>query len=591
MERMEPTGPEGQEGFFDLVSLSALASNIPVQTTLEAGIPLSEVTFCIVDLETTGGSPSTSRITEIGAVKYRGGELLGTFEALVNPGVPIPPFITQLTGIRDRDVREQPPIEAIMPAWLEFARDTVFVAHNAPFDYGFISAELLRLNYPPIEGPAVCTARLARRVVWPDVPNVKLATLSQYFRTAVKPTHRALDDAKTCAEVLHALLDLGGRLGILTLGDLHNAVRARGRANFHKISLSDDLPTSPGVYLFRGDKDQVLYVGKSTNIRQRVKTYFYGDGRKKVEDLLREVVRVEAIPCSNELEALVTESRLICRYEPKYNRRGKTWRKYAYLKIDTNEAWPRIKVIYEATASPGVDFIGPFRSSKQARLTKEALEEAFPIRRCTRSMGKTTRFAPCALADMGRCLAPCDERTDRETYLEAISDLRRSLATPDALLERLESRMDMLATAERFEEAALARDRLRSLADALTRERANDWLLSAPSLVLRTADGSRLAFHHGALAVGSDPDSSPMSRPCPRDRTDELAEVRRWLATHPITLEAASESSVLAEPVAGGAALARVLSSLKRADRAVEEARWASPRELDQQIRDVVAAR
>src|SRR4029078_11850836 len=129
----------------------------------------------------------------------------------------------------------------------------------------------------PIEGPAVCTARLARRVVWTDVPNVKLATLSQYFRTAAKPTHRALDDAMTCAEVLHALLNLGGRLGIRTLGDLHNAVRAKGRPNYHKIALTDELPATAGVYLFRGADEQVLYVGKSTNVRQRVKTYFYGD--------------------------------------------------------------------------------------------------------------------------------------------------------------------------------------------------------------------------------------------------------------------------------------------------------------------------
>lgn len=582
------------------MSIEALLSDREVQTTLDAGVPLSEVTFCIVDLETTGGSPATSRITEIGAVKYRGGELLGTFEALVNPGVAIPPFITHLTGITNYDVAGQPPIEAIMPAWLEFSRDTVFVAHSAQFDYGFLNAELLRLDYPPIEGPAVCTARLARRVVWPDVPNVKLATLSQYFHTAAKPTHRALDDAKTCAEVLHALFDLSGRLGILTLGDLHNAVRARGQPNFHKIAMTDDLPKSAGVYLFRGSDDSILYVGKSTNIRQRVKTYFYGDGRKKVQDLLGEVERVEAIPCANELEALVTEARLICRHEPKYNRRGKTWRRYAYLKFDTTEAWPRIKVVYDAKAADGVDYIGPFRSSKQARLCKEALEDVFPVRRCTRSMGTSTRFAACALADMGRCLSPCDGRTDQQTYRAAFDALRDAFAHPLALLETLETRMDRLAADERFEEAALARDRLRAIADAISHERMNAWLLATPSLVLGTADGTHLVFHHGALAVGTDPDPSPIIRPCPRDRADELAEVRRWLLKHPATIDPASTlqdsarqdipAPPIAEPVDGGAELARILASLKRADRSVEEERWATPRQMDERVAAAVAA-
>ncbi len=101
----------------------------------------------------------------------------------------------------------------MLPAFLEFARGAVFVAHNARFDFSFLNENLGRLDYPLLEGPPVCTAKLARRVVWPEVPNVRLHTLAQYFRTRVKPTHRALEDAMACAEVLDGLLDLGGRLG------------------------------------------------------------------------------------------------------------------------------------------------------------------------------------------------------------------------------------------------------------------------------------------------------------------------------------------------------------------------------------------
>lgn len=542
------------------------------QTTLDQGIPLSDVTFCVVDLETTGGSPRDSKITEIGAVKVRGGVVLGEFQALVDPQSYIPSFITHLTGISNAMVADAPPIEAIMPAFLEFARDMVFVAHNAQFDFSFVQAELIRLDYEPLTPPAVCTARLARRVVWQDVPNVKLATLAQYFRVGVQPTHRALADAQACNEVLHALLELGGRLGISTLGDLHNAVRARGRPHFTKIHIADHLPNSPGVYLFKGKEGNVLYVGKSKDLRSRVKSYFYGDSRKKIENLLAEVHEVHGIPCPTELEALVHEARLIQQHEPKYNRRGKTWRRYAYLKVDTSEAYPRIKVVYEL--KPGaatVHHIGPFRSSSQARLCKEALEEAFPIRRCTKSMGATTRFAPCALADMGRCLAPCDGRVDRETYGGLIASLLDELTTPDAMLERLTARMDLLAGAERFEEAALARDRLHALAGALQRRRADTWLLGPNRLVLSDSDGRRLAFRGGSLAVGRRGDDfSQIPHPVPRERADELTEVRRWLAKHP-DVRLIETDAPLAEPVNGGAALHRLKLMFARSDRAQED--------------------
>ena len=239
------------------------------------------------------------------------------------------------------------------------------MAHNARFDFSFLNANLTRLDYEPLPAPPVCTARLARRVVWPDVPNVKLQTLARYFRTRAEPNHRALADAEACGEVLHGLLDLGGRLGILTLGDLHEAVRARGRPHYGKIRLADHLPHAPGVYLFRGRDGRVLYVGKSKDLRGRVKSYFYGDERKKIDDLLAETTGVDGIPCGSELEALVVEARLIREHEPKYNRRGKTWRRYAYLKVDTAEAFPRVKVVRAAKADDGCTYLGPFGNASR----------------------------------------------------------------------------------------------------------------------------------------------------------------------------------------------------------------------------------
>jgi DNA polymerase-3 subunit epsilon len=421
------------------------------------------------------------------------------------------------------------------------------------------------LDYPPLSGPPVCTARLARRVVWPDVPNVRLATLANHFRTRVTPTHRALDDAEACAEVLHGLLDIGRRLGIETMGDLIDSLRARGRPNFGKIALADPLPHAPGVYLFKDREGRVVYVGKANDLRSRVKSYFYGDERKTVVNLLDEVRTVDGIRCGGELEALVVEARLIRRYEPKYNRRGKTWRRSAYLVIDPREAWPRVKITRAAKPGDGRTYLGPFNTSASARLAKEALEETVPIRRCTTPMRATTRFAPCALADMGRCLAPCDGRADPERYGELVRWLASSLASsPGELLEALERRMTRLADAERYEEAASIRDRLRALAESLRRARSDAWLVGAGALELRLADGTRVGFDRGAL-VTAGAGGAPIAVPVPRERADELAAVRSWIARHRPSVAACDAAP--AEPVDGGAALARVLARLREAPR------------------------
>jgi DNA polymerase III subunit epsilon len=532
-----------------------------IRTALDPETPLSEVPFCVVDLETTGGSPVDSRITEIGAVKMRGGERIATFQSLVDPREPIPAYIAGLTGIDDRLVAGEPPIEQVAPTLVEFLRGSVFVAHNAGFDFGFVNAALARLDYEPVPGPPVCTAKFARRVVWPDVPDVKLATLARYFRTRVQPVHRALPDAEAAAEVLHGLIDLGGRLGILTLGDLQEACRARGRPNYGKIRLTDHLPHGPGVYLFRGRDGRVLYVGKSKDLRARVRSYFYGDTRKRIGDLLAEVTAIDAVRCGSELEALVLEARMIAADEPPYNRRGRTWRRFAYLKVDTAEAFPRIKVVRTAR-DDGATYLGPFGSSARARLAKEALEEVLPIRRCTTAMGVRTRFAPCVLADIGRCSAPCDGRVDRERYGELVRQLLSSLKRPGGLLAALEARMSSLADQERFEEAGLVRDRVRALAEALRRARQEAWLVRAGVMVLATRGDAGVRLHDACVA--GDDTFGPIALPCPPERADELSAVRTWIAAQrDLRVERVDVAPV--ELVDGGREIARVLDSTHRA--------------------------
>ena len=409
-----------------------------------------------------------------------GGERIGSFQALVNPEIPIPPFITHLTGIDDRSVAAEPPIEEILPAFLEFCRGAVFVAHNARFDFSFLNTNLTRLDYDPLPAPAVCTARLARRVVWPDVPNVKLLTLARYFRTRVQPNHRAFADAEACAEVLHGLLDLGGRLGILTLGDLHEAVRARGRPHFGKIRLADHLPHAPGVYLFRGRDGRVLYVGKSKDLRARVKSYFYGDERKKIDDLLAETTSIDGV----DVRLRARGARRRGAADPPVRAEVQPSRQdVAPLRLPQDRSG---RGVPSAEGRAGGRARRRLHVPRTVRVVRRG--RSSPKRRSRRScrsadartaMSARTRFAPCALADMGRCVAPCDGRVDPERYGELVRRLVSSLTSPGGLLGALERRMAHLAEQERYEEAGLVRDRLRALADALARGRTDAWLVGA----------------------------------------------------------------------------------------------------------------
>ena len=173
---------------------------------------LAETTFAVLDLETSGGSPRLGAgITEIGVVKVKGGEVLGTFQSFVDPGHSLPVFITQLTGISDEMLISAPFIDEILPTLFEFlgsAEDTVVVAHNSPFDLSFLKAAS---KTHEIEWPdylTVDTARLARAVLDRDeVINCKLSTLAEFFGASTSPNHRALDDAMATVDVLHGLIE------------------------------------------------------------------------------------------------------------------------------------------------------------------------------------------------------------------------------------------------------------------------------------------------------------------------------------------------------------------------------------------------
>ncbi|MFC7382912.1 DEDD exonuclease domain-containing protein [Sphaerisporangium rhizosphaerae] len=435
---------------------------IGVQGTLDdLGTPLDQVTFVVFDLETTGGSSAEHAITEIGAVKVRGGEVLGEFATLVDPGRPIPPFIAVLTGITDVMVMAAPRIEQVLPAFLEFTRGATLVAHNAPFDVGFIKANCQAHGYPPPANPVVDTADLARRVLTRDeVPNCKLSTLARVFRSGTEPCHRALADAKATVDVLHALIERVGAYGVQTLEELKGFVRAPTPEQKRKRHLAASIPSAPGVYVFEDERGEALYVGKSGDLRQRVKSYFTAsETRPRIREMIGIAERVRPIVCATGLEAEVRELRLIGATKPRYNRRSRFPEKVVWLKL-TDEPFPRLSVVREVKADQGT-YLGPFTSARGAEDAKSALHEAVPLRQCTERISTRTSRPACVLAEMGRCGAPCEGRQGVDEYRRHADEARAAMEhDPGPVFSALEARMQRLAAEQRYEEAAVDRDRL-----------------------------------------------------------------------------------------------------------------------------------
>ncbi len=190
----------------------------------DLGVPLFDVCFAVVDVETTGGSPATATLTEIAAAKYQGGECVGEFQSLVDPGCSVPPLISLLTGITDDMVMGAPRVSSVLPSLLEFVRGSVIVGHNVRFDLSFLDAALGASGYEPLGNTTVDTLALARHLVRPDVPNCKLRTLAAALRLEHLPSHRALDDVRATADLLHRLIEHATGYGVFVLGDLVDLV-------------------------------------------------------------------------------------------------------------------------------------------------------------------------------------------------------------------------------------------------------------------------------------------------------------------------------------------------------------------------------
>jgi DNA polymerase III epsilon subunit family exonuclease len=469
-------------------------------------VPLEDAKYCVVDLETTGLSPVRCQICEIGAVRIERLELTATLETLVNPRERLPPHIAALTGIDARDLHRAPRLGTAIVRFLEFAGDAVLVAHNARFDLAFLDASVLRLRDRRLAAPVVDTVWLARKLLAGRTERFGLASLAQFFGTGTRPCHRALPDAEATAEILLHLIGLAQERGARTVADLVELSAPRRRRVYGKRSLAFGAPTRPGVYLFRDAHGQVLYVGRARDLRARLRSYFRSDRqRPAVEAALGAVESIEWRVLGSELEAALEELRLLRELRPPANARSTRPDRYVYLRARGD----RIVVTRKPTPH------GPLKSRRRAELAARALEPA-------------------------------------------------ELDQPRAALPRLRRRLDSLAGALRYEDAARFRDRVQAVEalaselDRLKRLRESELCLIAPAVEpgFRRAffvAGGRVAAvrtlsHSGRLELDAGLAEARRAEPsiAPED-ADELLVVAQFLRRPPPELRVLTFGDLSAE--------------------------------------------
>ncbi|MCL6423475.1 DEDD exonuclease domain-containing protein [Brachybacterium sp. JHP9] len=454
----------------------------------ELGTPLEAAEMVVLDLETTGTDAAADAITEIGAVKIRGGEVLGEFRTFVDPQRPIPAYIASLTGITDALVRDAPTIQVALPMLLDFVGDAVLVAHNARFDIGFLRAQCARIDRPWPGNDVLDTLRLARSVFGRDeVRDHKLGTLAAHVGARVRPDHRALSDARATVDVLHAIIARLGERGASTVEDLAGAHRKVTPAQARKRHLGQSVPPVPGVYQFLGPEQEVLYVGTSHNLRNRVRTYFTAsETRKKVLDVLPVLTEIRTIECATRLEAAVRELRIIAREQPRANRHGLRPEKALWLRLGAGREGLRGARIAREE-SDGSAHIGPLRSRHDVEPLRGLLHDAVLGRGASLEGGARTGL----------------DQAHHEALRTAM------LEDPALVLGHAAKRMRSFSDAGRYEDAARIRELAETYLHAARRAQRLRALAGAPLLVAARPTSAAdaplgswelLAVRHGRFA-------------------------------------------------------------------------------------------
>lgn len=364
--------------------------------------------YAIVDIETTGGSPKNSKITEIAIYKHNGKEVIDEYITLVNPEMTIPPFITNLTGISDLMVRDAPRFYEIAKHIVEFTEDCVFVAHNVGFDYGIIRSEFRSLGFD-YRRPHLCTVRSSRFVI-PGMDSYSLGKLTRSLGIALQGRHRAGGDALATAHLFTLLMEKDKHQLKTFIQEEVNPKRLHPNLNIYAL---DELPNKIGVYKFYNEFNQLIYIGKSIHIKKRVEQHLRNGQTKKGLQMQQEISRIDYELTGSELIALLRESDLIKQHQPLYNsslRRNS----FPYGLYDYTDELGYIRFFIAQVSKTNAVPLAQFNSRKEATGYMERLVEEYQL--CQKLCDLYKSGSACFQYGIKQCKGACVQEESTNDY-------------------------------------------------------------------------------------------------------------------------------------------------------------------------------
>lgn len=370
--------------------------------------------YVFVDVETTGTSATYGRVIDIGIIRVEKGKVVGTLDTVIDPEIYLPPTIQSLTGITENELHNAPTFNSIAQEVASLLKDAIFVAHNARFDYAFIKNELERAGIK-YNAKCLCTVKLSRRL-FPEYKRHDLSTIIERFDFRCYSRHRAMPDAKILVDFLNLCEQKFGK------EVCEQAFKQVMKRNALPVAISHDqidaLPDTAGVYIFYGQDGEILYVGKSVNIRGRVLSHFSDDHRSGKEmRMSQEIADIEAIETTGELSALLLESHLIKEKQPVYNRMSRYMKELVVVTESTNEAGYHVATIERLTDFRSIKpdaVLGIYRSVQQAKKSLNEYAKAHEL--CPALLGVEKSSRGCFFSQIGICKGACIGKEKPESY-------------------------------------------------------------------------------------------------------------------------------------------------------------------------------
>ncbi|WP_081212407.1 exonuclease domain-containing protein [Salegentibacter sediminis] len=368
--------------------------------------------YAILDIETTGGKYNEEGITEIAIYKFDGHQITDQFISLVNPEKPIQPFVVNLTGINNEMLRNAPKFYEVAKRIVEITTDCVVVAHNAKFDYRILRTEFRRLGFD-YERRSLCTVELSKKLI-PGQQSYSLGKLVRALGIPLSDRHRANGDAQATVKLFKMLLAKDVEKDILK-----DAVRAEPKRNLDSklIRMVEDLPGITGVYYLHDAEGEIIYIGKSKNIKKRVNQHFTNEHHKS-RQMQKEVASVSYEATGNELIALLKENQEIKHNKPKYN---KALKRNVFSHALYHHTDERGYINFKIGKAGRANSITTFSSLKRARNVLEMWVEEYEL--CKRLCGLEKGTGNCFNYSIKTCHGACVNEETAETYNERAREL------------------------------------------------------------------------------------------------------------------------------------------------------------------------